>query len=316
MSEDREKYTSAKRIAELLLSDLVEEEIIKRQKAEILSTDLWSLTVDQILEDRTKSLADVFSEMSYKIGVDEHHNRDWKYRKNKYKITESDIQNLTRAGMDNNESTKSDESPAPQSAVRLLRRDYATLSGSNWLNDEVINSYLSLVVHRINSLYGSTTVFAFGTHFFMKLIHSDCDFTAVQRWTRKVDIFNYDMLLLPCNLTNHWGLAVVDFRGGRIAYFDSIGISGSDVVHVLIDFLSFEYMKKKGKPKSFNHLDRIVPSNIPVQENSHDCGVFLCQYCNCLMSRKQVFPFTQKDIPYLRQRMGVELLIGKVPMPL
>ena len=33
----------------------------------------------------------------------------------------------------------------------------------------------------------------------------------MKRWTRKVDVFSYDILLVPVHLGMHWCLAVVDF---------------------------------------------------------------------------------------------------------
>jgi len=36
--------------------------------------------------------------------------------------------------------------------------------------------------------------------------------TSVKRWTRKVDIFGYDLLVIPVHLKVHWCLATVDLR--------------------------------------------------------------------------------------------------------
>lgn len=51
--------------------------------------------------------------------------------------------------------------------------------------------------------------------------------------------------------------------------------------------------------------------NAPQQENGYDCGVFSCQYMECL-SRGADFDFDQTNMPYLRQRMILEIVRGKL----
>ena len=35
---------------------------------------------------------------------------------------------------------------------------------------------------------------------------------ALKRWTRKVDIFATDLMLIPVHLGMHWCLATIDFK--------------------------------------------------------------------------------------------------------
>lgn len=49
-------------------------------------------------------------------------------------------------------------------------------------------------------------VHAFNTFFFTKL--KTAGYQAVKRWTKKVDIFSVDLLLVPIHLGVHWCLAV------------------------------------------------------------------------------------------------------------
>lgn len=52
----------------------------------------------------------------------------------------------------------------------------------------------------------------------------------VARWTKKVDVFSQDLLIIPINHHNlHWCLATVDMRTHIISYYDSMlgcGLSG------------------------------------------------------------------------------------------
>ena len=56
---------------------------------------------------------------------------------------------------------------------------------------------------------GFPTVHAFNTFFFTKL--KTAGYAAVKRWTKKVDIFSVDILLVPVHLGVHWCLAVSIF---------------------------------------------------------------------------------------------------------
>lgn len=53
---------------------------------------------------------------------------------------------------------------------------------------------------------GLPSVHAFNTFFFTKL--KTAGYQAVKRWTKKVDVFSVDILLVPIHLGVHWCLAV------------------------------------------------------------------------------------------------------------
>ncbi|KAG0412905.1 hypothetical protein HPB47_009950 [Ixodes persulcatus] len=42
--------------------------------------------------------------------------------------------------------------------------------------------------------------------------------SVVRRWSRKMDLFSYDIVLVPLHFTMHWRLATIDFRKKHIAY--------------------------------------------------------------------------------------------------
>ena len=48
--------------------------------------------------------------------------------------------------------------------------------------------------------------YSFATFFYPRL--SKDGFKGVQRWTKKVDIFSYNIILVPIHLGLHWTLAV------------------------------------------------------------------------------------------------------------
>lgn len=70
---------------------------------------------------------------------------------------------------------------------------------------QIINFYMNLLMERSKEK-GLPAVHAFNTFFFTKL--KTAGYQAVKRWTKKVDIFSVDLLLVPIHLGVHWCLAV------------------------------------------------------------------------------------------------------------
>lgn len=103
--------------------------------------------------------------------------------------------------------------PHPQDQVfvsafntQITRRDLHTLHGLNWLNDEVINFYMNLICERSKEA-DFKRCYAFSTFFYPKLLKEGYS-QSLKRWTRRVDLFSHDLVLIPIHLGLHWTLAV------------------------------------------------------------------------------------------------------------
>ena len=66
----------------------------------------------------------------------------------------------------------------------ITRKDIDTLKGLNWLNDEVINFYMQMIVERSQEHDNWPNVYAFNTFFYPKIMQQG--HASVKRWTRKV----------------------------------------------------------------------------------------------------------------------------------
>lgn len=77
---------------------------------------------------------------------------------------------------------------------------------------KVINFYLSLIMEQCSKESGAFKVYSFSTFFFPKLRGGGGGQTgghaAVKRWTKTVDLFLYDLILVPLHLGVHWAMAV------------------------------------------------------------------------------------------------------------
>lgn len=195
--------------------------------------------------------------------------------------------------------------------VDLTRKDIYTLTGLNWLNDEVINAYFSLIVARGKGS-NKKKVYAFNTFFYPKL--RDSGYSSVKRWTRKVDIFSFDYLLVPIHLGNHWCLAFIDFTRRQISYYDSLGGSPNNCCDNLLDYLRYESNDKKKQDfddENWRLINSYSQQGIPQQRNGSDCGVFACTYAEYL-SRPAKLKFSQEHMSYFRKKMIYELLTKKL----
>lgn len=97
--------------------------------------------------------------------------------------------------------------------LNITRRDVSTLIGDSWLNDEVINFYMNLLMERTGPAYPK--VYAMNTFFIPKVLQSGQQ--GVRRWTRKVDIFSYDVIPVPVHVSNiHWCMAIIHLKVSQL----------------------------------------------------------------------------------------------------
>uniref|UniRef100_A0A8C0PGQ3 SUMO specific peptidase 1 n=2 Tax=Canis lupus familiaris TaxID=9615 RepID=A0A8C0PGQ3_CANLF len=197
---------------------------------------------------------------------------------------EKEIKNVFRNG-------NQDEVLSEAFRLTITRKDIQTLNHLNWLNDEIINFYMNMLMERSKEK-GLPSVHAFNTFFFTKL--KTAGYQAVKRWTKKVDVFSVDILLVPIHLGVHWCLAVVDFRKKNITYYDSMGGINNEACRILLQYLKQESIDKKRKEFDTNgwQLFSKKSQEIPQQMNGSDCGMFACKYADCITKDRPI-NFTQ-----------------------
>ncbi|XP_026173153.1 sentrin-specific protease 2 [Mastacembelus armatus] len=200
--------------------------------------------------------------------------------------------------------------------LRITQRDLATLQEGSWLNDEVINFYLSLVMERCSGEAAGRKAYSFSTFFFPKLRGGGGQaggHAAVKRWTKAVDLFVYDLILVPLHLGVHWALAVVDVKSKTVKSYDSMGQRHDDICSLLLLYLKEEHKAKKGReldsPKWT--VGSMSATEIPQQKNGSDCGVFACKYADYI-TKGRPLTFKQCHMPLFRKLMIWEILNQKL----
>jgi len=142
----------------------------------------------------------------------------------------------------------------------------------------------------------------------------------VKRWTRKIDLFDKDIIFFPVNLANmHWVLAVINKRKKRFEYYDSLAGPDPGVIAKLRRYYKDEYRAKNNEDLDLAEWSDYQPE-VPKQSNSSDCGVFVCQFMHSLSqdlvdtgyqeakAESVVFDFTAENMPYIRNMMVLEIV--------
>ena len=93
-------------------------------------------------------------------------------------------------------------------------------------------------------------VYAYSSFFYKRLKKGG--HASVKRWTKKVDIFDHAIILVPVHLpapppySDHWCLATIDMQRKVISYYDSMGGKNKACLEALTKYVQDETMAKKG----------------------------------------------------------------------
>jgi hypothetical protein len=228
--------------------------------------------------------------------------------------------NLAITG-DTGEELDTEEVLAEMFNITVRRRDMATLRPSECLNDEKVNLYMKVLQYRetiVGRLPGQPSFFCFTSQFYRRIWEHALPYAYadVARWTRNIDIFSYDRVLVPIHLPGHWTLVVINFYHRRFEYYDSLGGSPGNIMHNLWVWLLDEATTKGGLRRhglTGGWPDVCAHSNSPPQKNDFDCGVYVCK-TNDYICRDGMLDLSQKDMPYMRHSLVNELLLWAPPV--
>lgn len=94
--------------------------------------------------------------------------------------------------------------------------DLERLRDGEFLNDNLIGFYLRFLEHHLERTSPETAkkIYFFNSYFFETLTNlprgkRGINYEGVQKWTRNVDIFSYDYVVVPINENAHWYVAII-----------------------------------------------------------------------------------------------------------
>ena len=194
--------------------------------------------------------------------------------------------------------------------------DLTCLFSPNWLNDEVINTYLKLL-NRHNS-----KVFMFESQFHEAFLEGG--FERVQNYYQRKNVLSFEKIFIPIHNGNHWFLIIFDVN--ELTSFDPYnypGIDGGKKQELIENNKQFHTklltnLKDNYFQPLFQKYDKAwhnlairvrLPPEIPSQENNHDCGVFLLMFAKCVLMNLD-FNFDTTDMIHIRDQIRKEIMTG------
>ncbi|KAL0772917.1 hypothetical protein Bca101_038068 [Brassica carinata] len=197
--------------------------------------------------------------------------------------------------------------------VSICKSDVDLLQPETFVNDTIIDFYINYLKNQIQGEERPRLHF-FNSFLFRKLADLDKDpssiadgkatFLRVRKWTRKVDMFGKDYIFVPVNFNLHWSLIIIchpgevanctglDFDDSTkvpcILHMDSVKGSHAGLENLVQSYLCEEWKERhKGTSDDistrFMNL-RFVSLEVPQQENSYDCGLFLLHYLELFLA--------------------------------
>lgn len=128
----------------------------------------------------------------------------------------------------------------------------------------------------------------------------------IKKTVQKLNLSVVDYILIPINQTDvHWTLVSLSCKEKALRFYDILGGEGGEILKLIANLFS------KITNTRYNEWQIEIMKNIPRQNNSYDCEVFVCQYAYCI-SKGVAFNFKQNDMINMRQIMKEELATGKL----
>jgi len=208
----------------------------------------------------------------------------------------------------------------------ITRKDFGTIlpqrnfdDPKGWLNDEVVNTFLSMMVRRAleKTGYNKTSdetpkYHAFNTNLYTNI--RDRGYKSVERWAFKAKIHLSRMLkceriLIPIHSASHWTLMCISGTERTISYYDSMSNDKADFSRLTDIGLQFV----AGNLRSFYKPEewKIIDTRSVQQANALDCGVFVCMNALALISGKNPLKvFSAADMPAARRQIAATLYNG------
>jgi hypothetical protein len=237
-------------------------------------------------------------------------------------LTDDEEEQLKEAASKTDHGRNESASVVPD---KLNARDFGTLlpdrfngSAKAWLNDEIVNEYLSILVSHKKQTAGfvkksggpAPPVHAFSSHFFTSAAKG---VKSVDRWAGRVQLkgaqyLDADLILYPICDQSHWRLLAVKPKERVIEYLDSLGWGGDRYVGVIRTYLKQEL----GDLYVEDEWVVVKKQRSSKQLNGSDCGVFTLLNALVLLrgdDTKKVI--SSHGMSEARERIAITLMAGR-----
>jgi Ulp1 family protease len=208
---------------------------------------------------------------------------------------------------------------------------FKCLRDGTWLNDEVINFYMSMLQNYDERKYmimrdyiktHSLTIRHYRkSHFFNTFLmerllntHKEYRFDQVVRWFKNIpNILEIDKFFIPININNtHWTLGVVYIQLKKIVYYCSVHGKGGKYLEGLKRWIKDSYLHYGVRDEDWSQWTFDEDRKCPRQTDGYSCGVFVCMFADFLVDNLKL-DFTASDVKvYFRSKIGIDILRGEL----
>ncbi|ODM21096.1 hypothetical protein SI65_04149 [Aspergillus cristatus] len=198
--------------------------------------------------------------------------------------------------------------------AQVEAQDLKRLCNNKFLNDNLIGCYIRFLEDHLDrtNKEAANWVFFFNTYFYTTLTdrpnEGPINFKRVQNWTKGVDIFSHDYIVVPINESMHWYAAIIcnlpylqgvskmaprlndmiesqnkanpyndhptaKVQDPVIITFDSLNGDRSHTVRKLRQYLAEEAKSKKGIGINTDLIAGLKAESLPMQSNFSDCAI-------------------------------------------
>ncbi|KAJ3992910.1 hypothetical protein F5050DRAFT_1852134 [Lentinula boryana] len=195
---------------------------------------------------------------------------------------------------------------------QLRSRDLHTLNPTRWLNDNVMNAYISLlssttppnitiVPSFINSAIRTARTAG------MSMRKNEALFRLTKPYP---NLMSSLLILMPINIGNtHWIAGAINLPARTLTLYDSSqSVYQNHYEDIFWGIQNWLVNEGKRRQQEMSNLKLIAPQiTVPQQLNSYDCGLFTLNFILACAQGKDEFPFDQSNCSQLRRKMCWEL---------
>ena len=158
----------------------------------------------------------------------------------------------------------------------------SSLNGNEWLNDEVINAFMTLLMMKYPDC------FIFSTFFSQQFFSRRRDYERFSLFDKSPSLFECRLVMIPLLQYAHWFLLVLDFEERKISIMDPyLGEDSSieniksqhyeEMYKIENEFFRKHYEIKTRRKWPICEKLVVLPPCIPEQKDQCNCGPFLIQ---------------------------------------
>lgn len=215
--------------------------------------------------------------------------------------------------------------------AEVTKKELSNLREHACLNDTVVH-FQSSYLKTQSSESSETSCYIFNSFFFTALHNGkELDYERVRKWTKYVDLFSTETVIVPVNANEHWFLLVVlnlpqlgnaadhqaltlNLRAREkptIIFFDSVKAgrekNGRVFGNILREYLCREWMSRKSTsyrsrksiPQKLKMQFRISIASVPAQTNDVDCALYMLKNMSLILgpdSRNKLLQNTRPNL--------------------